>query len=376
MPCEIRPVNTTRDWKIFLKFPWMIYKGNPAWVPPLLMDMKDKLDLKKNPFYQHAEREAFLAWDGEVPVGRVVALHDHRHNEVHRDTTGFFGFFECLNRQDVADALLGTAEDWCKSRGLTVLRGPVNPSMNDECGLLMDAYDKSPYFMMTYNPPYYRELLEGAGFHKAKDLLAYRLSYTDVPEIPERMRKIMDRLKRREGVVIRPLNMKRYKEELALFKDVYNHAWMDNWGFVPMTDAELDFMAAQLKPLVLSDIVLFAEVKGQVVGAAIAIPDYNQVVKGFNGRLFPFNIIKLLLSKKRLKAGRGLVAGVKKEYRKKGIETLLIAEWFSAGKRLGYLEGEGSWMLEDNTALLKEIDAVGGRRYKTYRMFDRALTAI
>src|SRR4030095_6365286 len=286
----------------FIRLPWDIYKGDKYWVPPLIFDVRKNLDPKKNPFFKHSEVDLFLAErDGNV-VGRIAAIKNDNHNNFHKDKAGFFGFFETINDQEVSDLLLDKACQWCKEKGFDEVLGPVNPSTNDECGLLVDGFDSSPVFLMTYNPPHYQQKIEDFGFEKANDLYAYRIPSEVIND-----RKVMDKLERmaklikqRSDVVTRKIDMKNLKVEVRKIEEIYNSAWESNWGFVPLTTEEFDYMADSLKMVVDPDLVIFAEVKGKPAGFSLSLPDFNQVLKKMNGRLLPFGFIKLLLNKRKI----------------------------------------------------------------------------
>ncbi len=367
----VQEAKTKKDLKAFLRFPWRIYKGDPYWVPPLLKEYAFHFS-PRNPFLHHARIVPYMAIKNGSIVGRIAAIVDQNYIDFHREETGFFGFFESVNDLSVSHALLDQVKGFLQGRGLKTMMGPVNPSTNDECGLLIDGFDSSPCFMMSYNPPYYQELLEGCGLHKAKDLYANFMS-TD-REIPDRIRRISRHvITRLSGLTIRPINLRRLDEEVMLFKEVYNGAWRDNWGFVPLTDEEMNLMVNKLKPLLVPDLALFAEIGDKTVGFALALPDYNFVIKRLNGRLGPLGLIKFLYYTRRIEAVRVMLLGVKEEYRKRGIETILYTELFQRGQAMGYQWGEMSWILEDNHPMQKGIEALGGKRYKTYRIFQSPL---
>jgi GNAT superfamily N-acetyltransferase len=367
----IQEVKTKKDLKAFLHFPWRIYQGDPNWVPPLLKEHAFHF-CPENPFLRHAEICPFVAIkDGSI-VGRIAAIRDQNYIDFHQEKIGFFGFFESVNDLKVARALLDQVKRFLRARGLKTVMGPVNPSTNDECGLLVEGFDSPPCVMMTYNPPYYRQLLEGSGLKKAKDLYANFM--TDEGGLPERLQRISSRaIKRVPGLTIRPINLKKLNDEVMLVKEVYNGAWQNNWGFVPLTDEEMNLMVKKMKPLVVPDLALFAEIGNKTVGFALALPDYNFVLKRINGRLGPLGLLKFLYYSRKIEAIRVLLLGVKAEYRKRGIETLLYVELFRRGQAKGYRWGEMSWILEDNHLMQKGIEAVGGRRYKTYRIFQSPL---
>jgi GNAT superfamily N-acetyltransferase len=361
-----------RDLDRFIRFPWRVYRDLPHWVPPLLRDVRFKLDRARHPFFEHARMELFLATRGAEVVGRIAAIVDDRHNEFHHERTGFFGMFECFDDAAVAARLFAAAEGWCREQGMERIRGPVNLSMNDECGLLVEGADSPPCVMMPYTPLYYLALCEGAGYAKAKDLYAYLKAQVGVEE---RISRLVERIKRKEGLVIRPLDMKRLKDEVAIIKQLYNDAWELNWGFVPMTDHEMDLMTKELKPLVEPELVLFAEVDGKPVGVNIVLPDINFVLHKLNGRLGPIGILKFLYYRRKVRGLRAIVFGLKKEYRRTGIATAMYFEAEQRGARLGYQWCEMSWNLEDNELINRFDEAIGGKLYKKYRIYEKAIAA-
>ena len=336
------------------------------------MEEKKRIDPKKNPFFGHGSVQLYLAYKDGQPAGRIAAIENTLHNEFHEDRVGFFGMFESIEDREVASALIDEAAQWVRARGLEVMRGPTNFSTNEECGLLVEGYDKSPCIMMTYNPPYYAELLEGCGFKKAKDLLAMEGSEEGVNR---RRFSLLERAIKRSGLdfLIRPIDMKNFNAEVALVRDLYNDAWERNWGFVPMTDEEVDHMAAQLKPVVDPDLAVIGEVNGEPVGFALALPDVNQAIRHANGRLFPFGLFKLLWHMRRINGIRIITLGVKKEYRGTPLAPLFYKEIFETGTSKGHDHGESSWVLEDNFPMVSAIEKIGFRRTKTYRLYDLAL---
>lgn len=369
---RILTVDNEKDKMSFIKFQWKIYKDNKNWVPPLIMDRKKILDLKKNPFYQHAEIQLFLAErDGEL-VGRIAAIKNDLHNKYHNDNVGFFGFFECINDQAVANALFDAAKGWLKSKGFDVMRGPANPSSNDEWGMLFEGFDDPPRLLMTYNPPYYLQLCENYGFVKAKDLFAYKLENHKVLS-SEKLRRGAEIIKQRSGLKITTLNMKEFNKDLEKVKFVYNKAWAPNWGFIPMTEAELDAMAKDLKPLVEPSLVMFGEIDGKLVGFALTMLDYNQVFIDMNGRLLPFNWLKLYTKKKNINWARIITLGIIPEYQKKGLDALFYWEIVNKAAEKGILLGEASWILEDNEMMNRGAKMMNGEAYKKYRIYDKAI---
>ncbi len=367
----VQEVKTKEDFRAFFRFPWEIYRGDTNWVPPLLKEHAF-LFSSQNPFLKHAEIVPYLAVKNDTVVGRIAAIVDENYIKFHRERVGFFGFFEFVEDLEVTRSLLDHVKGYLRGRGLEMVMGPASPSTNHECGLLIDGFDSLPFFMMPYNPPYYQELLEGCGLQKAKDLYANLI--VDDGSIPERLLRISDRIKKRApGLTIRPINLKRIGGEVAKVKEVYNEAWRDNWGFVPLTDEEMDNEVKRLKPLVVPDLILFAEIGGETVGFAMALPNYNLVLKRLNGRLGLLGLVKFLYYARKIDEIRVMILGVKPEYQKRGIETLLYMEIFRRGQARGYKRGEMSWILEDNYLMQKGIEALGGRRYKTYRIYQSPL---
>jgi hypothetical protein len=368
---RIEPVRTKADRELFIKFLWKIYEGNQYWVPPLLMDRRKLMDKEKNPFYHHSDAEFYLARrDGEI-VGRIAAIVNHNHNKEHNENIGFFGFFECVNDQSVANALFDTARDYLKSKGVTAMRGPANPSVNDEYGLLIEGFDIRPTVLMTYNPPYYASLIEGYGFAKAKDLYAYFLSQETV--YSERFNRANALVKARNSLTVRPMSMKNFKADVEIVKHLYNAAWAKNWGAVPMTDAEIDALAADLKPIVIPDLVLFAESKGKPIGFGLSLPDINTALwYNRKGRLLP-GLFQLFFRKKEINLVRVIVLGVLPEYLNTGAAGVLFYETAVRAKALGYAYGEASWVLEDNVRMIKSAEAMNGKVTRRYRIYEKPI---
>jgi hypothetical protein len=375
---RITPVTTRAELKEFVTFPWRVYRDDPNWVPPLISDVQKMLDPAKHPFHQHGEVQCFLARRGSSSgsesgrvVGRIAAIVNHLHNETHGEKTGFFGFFDTLADAGIPPYLFRAAADWLQGRGMERMRGPASFSSNEEWGLLVDGFDRPPMVMMTYNPPAYARYLEDYGFLKAKDLIAYYMR-SDVP-MPERLTRAVGQT---DGppVTIRRLDMKHFQDDVGKVRDVYNAAWEKNWGFVPMTPAEIDHLAKELKPVVDPDFVLFAECEGRTVGFTMALPDANRALKVANGRLFPFGLVRMLLETRRIKEVRVLTLGIVPEYRRRRIDMLLYLHLWQTGIRKGIVGGEFSWILEDNQLIRRPLERLGARLYKTYRLYDYPLT--
>jgi len=366
---EIRALHPTKDITKFIKFAWKIYKGDPNWVPPLLMDKKKILNKDKNPFFKTAEMEMFMAFKDGEPVGRIAAIKNDTHNKVHNENIGFFGFFESINDQEVANALLNKAKEWLQAKGVNAMRGPANPSSNDEFAMLLEGFDDPPRIMMTYNPKYYLELMDNYGLKKVKDLYAYQI---DNPKLlkSEKLIRVAEIARKRSKVSIQQIDLKKFKSELERVKFVYNQAWAPNWGFIPMTDEEIDNLAKELKPIIEPSLVLFAEVEGKTIAFALVMPDYNELFIKMNGRLFPFNFIKLFTKRRTIKWARVLTLGIIPEYQKRGIDALLYYEITQRAEKLGILKGEASWILEDNEMMKRGADVMNGEIYKKYRVYE------
>jgi len=369
---EVTPVGGPQDLAAFIQLPFEIYRGNPHWVAPLNSDEKVRLTPGKNPFFEHGEAALFLARENGRVVGRIAASVDRNHDRVHGERQGAFGFFEARSG-DVASTLLGAAEGWVKGKGATVARGPLSFTTNDECGLLIDGFDRSQPLLMPYNGPDYRGWIEAAGYRKAKDL--YSFTMPAPYSLSATFKRVADMARRRAGVVTRPLDMRQFSKELALVKEIYNSAWEKNWGFVPMTDAEIDHMAKQLKPAVIPDFVRFAEVDGKAVAFLLYVPDVNLALKPARGRLFPFGLFHLLFGLPRIREGRLMALGVVPEYRRTGLAPTLVSDLGVALDRRGYTMSSIGWTLEDNDVVNKLIVDCGAKRSVTHRMYEKPLGA-
>lgn len=374
MSVDVRPVETRAERKAFARFPWRIYPGSyPAWVPPLLSEEYQRIDPARNPFFQHGAAQLFLAYRDGEPAGRIAAIENRLHNEFHDDKVGFFGFFESQQDDEVASALLDAAAAWVRGRGLTSLRGPTNFSTNEECGLLVENFEAPPYVLMTYHPPYYADLLEGWGLTKVKDLLAHEV--TDVEFDQERFAGLERLIARSKlDIRLRSLDMKRFEEEVELVRDLYNAAWERNWGFVPMSDAEVEHMAKQLKQVVDPELVLFGEINGEPAGFALVLPDIYQAIRHANGRLLPFGLFKILWHMRRINGIRIITLGLKEEFRRSGLAAKLYLEIFKRGSAKGHTHAESSWILEDNHLMVSGVERMGFTHYKTYRLYERGVT--
>ena len=368
---QVEEVKNQQDLMTFIRFPWEIYQGDRYWVPPLIKDLLLKFN-PSHPFRSHSEMIFFLAYWGKKVVGRIVGIIDHHYIEFHQEKLGFFGFFESIPDAEVAGTLLSRVADWLKGHGINKMAGPMNPSTNDECGLLVEGFDSSPCLMMPYNPRTYPSLLEGFGLRKKMDLYAYLLE-TPTFHIA-RLDRITERLRKREPqLYVRPINLRHFGEELKIVKEIYNQAWSKNWGFVPMTDEELNLTAKELKPLVVSELILFAYWGKTPIAFSVSLPDYYEVLKHLNGKIGLLGAIKFLYYSKKINKIRVMLLGVKHDFQKKGVEGLLYIETFKRGNKKGYHQAECSWILEENILMQHGIEAMGGTRYKTYRIYEMPL---
>lgn len=370
---RIQPVSGPADVEAYIRFPFRLYEGSPHWCAPLLLERREFLDPRKNPVFEYAKIQLFLALRGTEVVGTIAAINNSRYGEFHPEEkhVGFFGLFECIQDKAVADALYAAAGEWLKGEGKSVMRGPVNFTTNDVVGLLVDGFDEDPSIMMSYNNPYYDGLFAAAGFTKAKDVFAYELS---VKVYDGRLDELAARLAKRGRVQVRPIDLKRWKEELEFVRYCYNLAWAKNWGFVPWTDRELEFIAKELKPLADPRLAFVAEVDGKPAGIMITIPDANQALKLAKGKLFPFGLLKILwqLKVKKVSRLRTMALGVLPEHRRLGIAAILIQRLSQNARVMGYKGSELSWILEDNEGLLGPLRQIGAWRTKTYRVYDRS----
>ncbi len=375
---EVHQVADRRERKLFLRLPWRLYESDPLWVPPLLGAVNKQLDPRRHPFFKHAEARLYLAWRGARPVGRVAAIVNHLHNSYHGETTGFWGFFETEPDPGVARALLDRAADDLRGCGMTEMRGPFNPSTNAECGLLVEGFDRPPAILMPYNPPYYPEFVEQAGHRPIKELYAYVLFAEQVAGdqgTRQRLERIARAVQRRHPeITVRSLAMARYKAEVAALGEVFNAARRDNWGYVPTTDAELQLMAREMKPIALPDLILIAELRGKPVGCLISLPDINPLLQKLNGRLFPFGWARFLWGKRRIRRLRVFGVACLPEYRGLGVTALLFDRFIRNGLRWGCPEAELSWVADDNLQSVRTLQsAFQPRLYKRYRIYGREL---
>ncbi|MCS7035556.1 MAG: hypothetical protein RMJ33_05795 [Saprospiraceae bacterium] len=363
-----------RQLRAFIDFPHDLYVGDPNYVPMLYMEQEALLNPKKSPFFLHSTAEYFMAFDNGRPMGRIAAILNRNHIAFTGRREGFFGFFDVMNDERAAAALLNAAEQWLRQQGVKKVIGPANFSTNETCGLLVENFDRPPMVMMTYNAPYYAALLEGLGFVKHVDLLCYWLTREGMPaSVMEMARQLEERLAQR-GIVIRKINMRHFQEELNKFLPVYNASWAENTGFVPMTDAEIRQIARDLRPVIDPKLVFFAEKDGQTIGVSLMVPNINEIlIRLRRGRLFPFGIFRLLFGLRRVRTARVIALGTLKEYRRLGIDTCFYVRTYQAAVQRGIVEGEASWILENNTLMNRALEHIGARVYRRYRLYEKTL---
>jgi GNAT superfamily N-acetyltransferase len=368
---HIEKVTNRKDRKKFVYFPWKVYKNDPNWVPPLVMDLKEKINRKKNPFFEHAEMDLFLAYRNGNITGRIAAILDRNFNDFQGEKVVFFGLYESFDDLETAQALLDTVTEWGRERGMEILRGPTNLSMNDEPAFLLEGFDSPPVVMMPYNPEYYLELMEKCGLMKAKDLYAYYMSREH--HVISQIDMIVAKVKAEIPLTVRTLDLKNIEEEAARVKYIYNNAWEKNWGFVPWTDKEIDYMAKKLKVVADPDLVIIAEHQGKPIAFALAFPNLNEAIKRINGKLTPLGILKFMHYRKKIKGIRAMVFGILKDYRHTGVSYMLYSELDKNSARKGYEWCETSWQLEDNEPVNRFVESLGGKVYKKYRLFEKKI---
>lgn len=368
---EVIDLLSKKDLKRFINIPWSIYKNDPFWIPPLKMAVADVLNLKSHPFYKTAKVKAFIVSDGGNDLGRILAINNFRHNEYQNTKIGFFGFFESINDQKVANLLFESAESFLKNEGLLEMQGPMNPGTNYECGLLVDGFNDPPQVMMCYNKTYYLNLFSNYNLEKEMDLIAYQTpAHFEMPEI---IKTISERTIAKSKLSFRDLNLKKWNQELDLMFEIYNSAWEENWGFVPMTKEEFYHTAKDLKSIINPKLVQVAEVDGKPAGFILTLPDLNQVFQKIpSGELGLGAVYKILTRNSRMKRCRVITMGVKKEFRKMGIETVLYIKNHEAIKSIKKMqEIEMSWILESNLEMNKPLIRMGARPYKKYRIYKK-----
>jgi len=374
---EVSEVTSRRERDEFIKFQWQIYASDSAWVPPLIIERKKFLDRKRHPFYRHGDAALFLARKNGRIAGRIMASDDPNYNLLHGTNVGCFGLFECIEDREVAAALFDAAASWLRKKGRTELMGPIDYSTNYVCGLLIDGFQFPPTILTAHNPPYYCELIENCGFTKAKDWYAWW--FADPSKAATHLRRLATRLRTRWPVRIRSANFKNLRDESRRLREIFNQAWERNWGFVPFTEAEIEFMTEELKPLIVPEFAWVAEIDNEPVGFTLALPDINVVLRDLNGRLtrfgLPTGLIKLLRYKHRAKKGRLIALGVVQKYRRAGIAEMLVLRVMEETMIKRGITGELSMTLEDNLMINRFLEAIGAERYKTYRIYTRSIAS-
>ena len=371
---SVQAVNTKSQQRRFLELPWDLYRDDPYWIPPLRGNQKELVGYAKHPFHDDAQMQTFLAEDGGRTVGRVAALINNAHNERYDERRGFFGFFESVDDPAVAIGLIDAASDWLIQRGMTDLRGPCNPSLNYECGLLIDGFDSAPTFMMTHNPPYYAALLEQCGLEKVQDLYSFWGHVDMIESLDKKMAFIIDEAKRRFDIKLRSLDRRRFGEEIRMFLDIYNKSLVGTWGFAPLSDAEVEHMGASLRHLIVPEMTSVAEVDGKPVGAVFGLLDYNPRIKEIDGRLFPFGFLRLLWNKRKIRRVRLISTNVLPEYQRWGLGLVLMSRLVPEIFRWGVQEAEFSWVLESNHLSRATLERGGAKLTKTHRIYDKKLS--
>src|SRR6056297_771365 len=369
--CE--PVTTRGDRKAFLNLEQELYRDDPCWVPPLWHERKKLVGFRHHPFYDHAQSHALLAHRGGRAVGRIVAIINHAHNRRYNEKLGFFGFFECIDDAEVSSALFEAASGWLRDQGMTAIRGPMNPSLNYEGGLLVSGFDTPPTFLIPYNHRYYAALIEADGFQKCQDLFSYEAHIDILEDLDPKLLFVINEATRRFNVNCRPISRKRFTQDVRSFLEIYNLSLQQTWGYVPMSEAEIDEQSAGLKYLIVPELTSIAEIDGRPVGAGFGLLDYNQIIKEIHGRLLPFGWLKLLRSKQKIDRLRLISTNVLPEYQKWGLGLVTLARVLPDAIDFGIQTGEFSWVLESNSLSRGTIERGGAKKTKTQRIYDRKL---
>lgn len=365
-------VSSKDEKKEFIRFPYSHYSNEKYWVAPLLIEQKKLLDTEKNPFYQNADISLFNASFNGRPAGRIAAIIDRRYNKFHETNTGFFGFFECIDNQSTANLLFKVAEDWLQEKGMNQVLGPANPGMMDEIGILVEGFDKYPSIMMPYHKNYYDRIIKEAGYKKEMDLLTYLVTQDSVDR--DRAARAVEIVKKRlPGIHIRKIKLRKIKDEVKIIREIFNSAWKNNWGYIPLTAAEFDQLASDLKTIVDDDFAHIAEIDGKPVAFSVALPDYNQIFRTMDGKLFPFGLFKILLNKRKINKVRTALMGVLPEYQGRGIDVLLHREAIENGLKKDVYSSEVGWILENNVQMIRVAEKIGGTIDKRYRIYSKKL---
>ncbi|NOY40376.1 MAG: N-acetyltransferase [Planctomycetes bacterium] len=367
---EVIPVASRGERKLFFNFPWDLYRGDPHWVPPLRLVQKELLNYRRHPFYDDAEIQTFVALRDGKPCGRLAAIINHAHNRWYNEKRGFFGFYESEDDEDVTGCLFDAARDWFAEHDIEAIRGPVNPSLNYELGLLVEGFDEAPWFMMTYGKPYYDRLVKAYGFRKAQDLYAFWGHVDMLDDISRRLNSLSQHILERFNLVCRPMDIKRFDEEIATFLNIYNQSLASTWGFVPMSDGEVKKQAAGMKQMIVPELTTMAEIDGKAVGTMFGLLDYNPRIQAIDGRLLPFGFLKLLRKRRELTRVRLISTNVLPQYQSWGIGIALVSRLVPDALAWGIQEAEFSWVLESNDLSYKTLKKGGAKITKQYRIYD------
>ena len=372
----IEPVNTRKGMSEYVQFPFKLHKNDPCWVPPLIEERLAYFDTKKNPFWEHSRYQLFVARRGGQLVGTIGGVVNDNHNKVHEELAGGWGFFESVNDPEVSGMLLQAAEDWSRLQGMNLIRGPLNFSTNDEVGMLIDGFDTPPMVMMTHNPRYYPSLVEACGYVKAMDLYAWIYDIQKaLSEAPQKLYRVSSKAMAKQGLHVRKVDMRHFDSEVEKIKVAYNGAWQKNWGFVPMTDHEIEHLANGLKPVIDPNLIFIAETEdGKPAGVSLSLPDLHQALKrSGGGHMWPLGIPKFMLARRHIDQVRLAIMGMMEEYRGRGADAVFYLETAQEALKHGYKRLEGSWILETNTMMNTIIERMGGYKYKTYRIYEKPL---
>ncbi len=369
----VRPAVSWRDRRRFQRLAWSIYAGDLNWVPPILAQERQLLGWGQHPFFDNAEIVTLLAERGGRAVGRLAVLVNHVHNQKYNERRGFFGFFECIDDAAVAGELFEAGQDWLRRRGMTAVRGPVNPSLNYTCGLLVDGFDRPPCFLMTYNPPYYAALVESCGFAKSQDMYAYEMDMSRLAVLTARYKPAVLAALESFKLVIRPFDPGKYQQQTETYLDIYNRSLEGTWGFTPLQPREARHIAGELRHVIVPQLAVFAEIGGQPIGAVLALLDYNQILGKLNGRLFPFGFVRLMTGRRKITAVRAMAMTMVPGYQNAGLSVVLIDNLTGPAKEWGIQRWELSWVLESNSRSRGTLERAGIKRTKTYRIYDKTL---
>jgi hypothetical protein len=369
---KIITVESGSELRDFIDLPWKIYAGYPRWVPPLKKEVRKLLNPRKHPFWEFSERVLFLARRGSETVGRIAGIIDRHHNEYHGEKMGVWGFFECTDDPEAAAALFSCVETWVRRKGMTFLRGPLNPSINYEIGMLIDGFEYPPSVMMTYNPPYYPKLVESCGFNREKDLFSFMID--GVYQLPEWLDRLAERMAQKNGIRIRGFRLKDPVSELVLVREIYNDCWSGNWGYVPMSDKETQEMGKDMLKIGDPDLAFFIYYEDELAGVCVILPDINPLLKRFNGRIGLSGLLKILMYRREITGLRAILFGVKEKYRQMGLPILAFRHVYEVAKsKEKYRYLELGWTLEDNEAVNLMVEEAGARKQKKYGIFRKSI---